>query len=79
MKYKYKGNLLSVFSLHAKSSSTGNLLEREDMAVSVPDYAVHSHMAAQGAAALHGRQQRPYSMAVPGFPQVGHHDTQHSK
>lgn len=56
---------------HGKSSSTGNLLEREDMAMSVADYGLHSRMAAQSAAALHGRQQRPYSVAVPGFSQVG--------
>uniref|UniRef100_H2SNT1 BAR/IMD domain-containing adapter protein 2 n=1 Tax=Takifugu rubripes TaxID=31033 RepID=H2SNT1_TAKRU len=65
------GKQLRVQSLHGKSSSTGNLLEREDVAVSVPEYAVHSHMAAQGVASLHGRQQRPYSMVVPGFSQVG--------
>uniref|UniRef100_A0A8C9ZS26 BAR/IMD domain-containing adapter protein 2 n=1 Tax=Sander lucioperca TaxID=283035 RepID=A0A8C9ZS26_SANLU len=60
-------------SLHGKSSSTGNLLEREDMALPVPDYGLHSRMEAQSAAALHGRQQqqRPYSVAVPGYSQVG--------
>ncbi|KAM3592438.1 uncharacterized protein V6R79_018897 [Siganus canaliculatus] len=62
---------LRVHNLHGKSSSTGNLLERDDMAVSIPDYGVHSRMAAQSAAALHGRQQRPYSVAVPGFSQQG--------
>ncbi|XP_045924355.1 brain-specific angiogenesis inhibitor 1-associated protein 2-like isoform X2 [Micropterus dolomieu] len=62
---------LRVHNLHGKSSSTGNLLEREDMPLSVPDYGIHSRMAAQSAAALHGRQQRPYSVAVPGFPQQG--------
>ncbi|KAF0025903.1 hypothetical protein F2P81_022784 [Scophthalmus maximus] len=56
---------------HGKSSSTGNLLEREDAALPAPDYGVHSRMAAPGAAALHGRQQRPYSVAVPGFSQQG--------
>uniref|UniRef100_A0A3B4YCG5 BAR/IMD domain-containing adapter protein 2 n=1 Tax=Seriola lalandi dorsalis TaxID=1841481 RepID=A0A3B4YCG5_SERLL len=55
---------------HGKSSSTGNLLEREDMALPAPDYGMHSRMAAQSATALHGRQQRPYSVAVPGFSQV---------
>ncbi|XP_037547221.1 brain-specific angiogenesis inhibitor 1-associated protein 2 [Nematolebias whitei] len=54
---------------HGKSSSTGNLLEREDMALPVPDYSIHARMAAQSAAALHGRQQRPYSMAGSGFSQ----------
>ncbi|XP_031698698.1 brain-specific angiogenesis inhibitor 1-associated protein 2 isoform X3 [Anarrhichthys ocellatus] len=62
---------LRVHNLHGKSSSTGNLLEREDMALPVPDYGIHSRMAAQSAAALHGRQQRPYSVAVPGFSQQG--------
>ncbi|XP_067344554.1 BAR/IMD domain-containing adapter protein 2 isoform X8 [Channa argus] len=63
---------LQVHNLHhGKSSSTGNLLEREDMALPVPDYGMHSRMAAQAAAALHGRQQRPYSVAVPGFSQQG--------
>lgn len=56
---------------HGKSSSTGNLLEREDMVLPVPDYNMHSRMAAQNAAAVHSRQQRPYSVAVPGFAQVG--------
>ncbi|KAM7370353.1 hypothetical protein PAMP_009908 [Pampus punctatissimus] len=56
---------------HGKSSSTGNLLEREDVALPVHDYGLHSRMAAQSAAALHGRQQRPYSLAVPGFSQQG--------
>ncbi|KAM9424343.1 BAR/IMD domain-containing adapter protein 2 [Pholidichthys leucotaenia] len=56
---------------HGKSSSTGNLLEREDMALPAPDYGVQSRMAAQSAAAVHGRQQRPYSVAGPGFPQQG--------
>ncbi|KAM4716135.1 BAR/IMD domain-containing adapter protein 2-like isoform 5-T5 [Anableps anableps] len=55
---------------HGKSSSTGNLLEREDMTLPVPDYGTHSRMSAQSTATLH-RQQRPYSVAVPGFPQQG--------
>ncbi|XP_021163815.2 brain-specific angiogenesis inhibitor 1-associated protein 2 isoform X6 [Fundulus heteroclitus] len=55
---------------HGKSSSTGNLLEREDMPLPVPDYGTHSRMSAQSSATLH-RQQRPYSVAVPGFPQQG--------
>lgn len=57
-------------SLHGKSSSTGNLLEREDMAITAPDYNMHPRVAAQSSAPVHGRQQRPYSMAAPGFPQV---------
>lgn len=66
-------------SLHGKSSSTGNLLEREDVAAPVPDYSIHPRMAAQTAAALHGRQQRPYSMAVPGFSQVGSLQNTHTR
>ncbi|XP_068455342.1 BAR/IMD domain-containing adapter protein 2 isoform X3 [Clinocottus analis] len=62
---------LRVHNLHGKSSSTGNLLEREDAALPAPDYAVHARMAAQSAAALHGRQPRPYSVAGPGFSQQG--------
>ncbi|XP_075891190.1 BAR/IMD domain-containing adapter protein 2 isoform X2 [Nelusetta ayraudi] len=61
---------LRVQNLHGKSSSTGNLLEREDMPVSAPDYGIHSRMAAHSTATLH-RHQRPYSMAGPGFPQHG--------
>lgn len=68
-----------VSSLHGKSSSTGNLLEREDVALPVPDYGVQARMAAQSAAALHGRQQRPYSVAVPGFSQVGGLQNKHTQ
>uniref|UniRef100_A0A3Q2E1G4 BAR/IMD domain-containing adapter protein 2 n=1 Tax=Cyprinodon variegatus TaxID=28743 RepID=A0A3Q2E1G4_CYPVA len=61
---------LRVHNLHlGKSSSTGNLLEREDMSLPGPDYGTQSRMSAQSSATLH-RQQRPYSVAVPGFPQV---------
>nr|XP_020460329.1 brain-specific angiogenesis inhibitor 1-associated protein 2-like isoform X4 [Monopterus albus] len=63
---------LRVHSLHhGKSSSADNLLDREDMALPVPDYGVQAHIVAQSAAALHGRPQRPYSVAVPGFSQQG--------
>uniref|UniRef100_A0A673BMS1 BAR/IMD domain-containing adapter protein 2 n=1 Tax=Sphaeramia orbicularis TaxID=375764 RepID=A0A673BMS1_9TELE len=65
---------------HGKSSSTGNLLERDDLTLPVADYGVHPRMAAaaaaQSAVALHGRQQRPYSVAGPGFTQVGGAKTQ---
>ncbi|CAB1312990.1 unnamed protein product, partial [Coregonus sp. 'balchen'] len=55
---------------HGKSSSTGNLLEREDMAgVPTPDYGMSSRLLAQSAAMAHSRQQRPYSVAGPGFSQ----------
>lgn len=40
------------------------------MAITAPDYNMHPRVAAQSSAPLHGRQQRPYSMAAPGFPQV---------
>uniref|UniRef100_A0A667YDF9 BAR/IMD domain containing adaptor protein 2 n=1 Tax=Myripristis murdjan TaxID=586833 RepID=A0A667YDF9_9TELE len=63
---------------HGKSSSTGNLLEREDMVLPVPDYGMHTRMAAQSAAVPHGRQQRPYSVAVPGFSQVGGLQNRHA-
>ncbi|KAM6897718.1 BAR/IMD domain-containing adapter protein 2 [Xenentodon cancila] len=63
---------LGVHNLHhGKSSSTGNLLERDDVAFPVPDYVIHSHMAAQSSVALHSRQQRPYNMAAPVFSQQG--------
>ncbi|XP_046870558.1 brain-specific angiogenesis inhibitor 1-associated protein 2 isoform X1 [Hypomesus transpacificus] len=54
---------------HGKSSSTGNLLDREDGALASQEYAMSSRLLAQGAMATHSRQQRPYSVAVPGFPQ----------
>ncbi|XP_024287282.2 brain-specific angiogenesis inhibitor 1-associated protein 2 isoform X2 [Oncorhynchus tshawytscha] len=57
---------------HGKSSSTGNLLEREDMASAPPpDYGMSSRLLAQSAAMAHSRQQRPYSMTGPGFSQQG--------
>ncbi|KAK6328427.1 hypothetical protein J4Q44_G00004050 [Coregonus suidteri] len=60
---------------HGKSSSTGNLLEREDMAgVPTPDYGMSSRLLAQSAAMAHSRQQRPYSVAGPGFSQQGLED-----
>uniref|UniRef100_A0A674F6Z2 BAR/IMD domain-containing adapter protein 2 n=1 Tax=Salmo trutta TaxID=8032 RepID=A0A674F6Z2_SALTR len=61
---------------HGKSSSTGNLLEREDMASATPpDYGMSSRLLAQSAAMAHSRQQRPYSMAGPGFSQVNNNNT----
>ncbi|XP_015211648.1 BAR/IMD domain-containing adapter protein 2 isoform X1 [Lepisosteus oculatus] len=56
---------------HGKSSSTGNLLERDDLSLPPPDYGVTSRLLAQSAA--HGRP-RPYSVAVPVFPQQGLED-----
>ena len=68
---------MSVSSLHhGKSSSTGNLLEREDMASAPPpDYGMSSRLLAQSAAMAHSRQQRPYSMTGPGFSQVNKNNT----
>uniref|UniRef100_A0A8C7V4D8 BAR/IMD domain-containing adapter protein 2 n=1 Tax=Oncorhynchus mykiss TaxID=8022 RepID=A0A8C7V4D8_ONCMY len=61
---------------HGKSSSTGNLLEREDMASAPPpDYGMSSRLLAQSAAMAHSRQQRPYSMTGPGFSQVNKNNT----
>uniref|UniRef100_A0A8C7UJ37 BAR/IMD domain-containing adapter protein 2 n=1 Tax=Oncorhynchus mykiss TaxID=8022 RepID=A0A8C7UJ37_ONCMY len=74
-------NKLRVNNLHhGKSSSTGNLLEREDMAgVPPPDYGMSSRLLAQSmqsAAMAHSsrRQQRPYSVAGPGFSQVNNNN-----
>ncbi|XP_036408150.1 brain-specific angiogenesis inhibitor 1-associated protein 2-like isoform X2 [Megalops cyprinoides] len=53
---------------HGKSSSTGNLLEREDMVLHTPDYGLSARMLAQS---LAQSRPRPYSMAVPGFAQPG--------
>jgi hypothetical protein len=68
---------MSVSSLHhGKSSSTGNLLEREDMASAPPpDYGMSSRLLAQSAAMAHSRQQRPYSMTGPSFSQVNNNNT----
>ncbi|XP_068920205.1 BAR/IMD domain-containing adapter protein 2 isoform X5 [Petaurus breviceps papuanus] len=51
-----------------KSSSTGNLLDKEDLAIPPPDYGVSSSRAfpAQTASTF---KQRPYSVAVPAFSQ----------
>lgn len=75
---------MSVSSLHhGKSSSTGNLLEREDMAgVPPPDYGMSSRLLAQSmqSAAMANssrRQQRPYSVAGPGFSQVNNNNYTH--
>uniref|UniRef100_A0A8C8G8M5 BAR/IMD domain-containing adapter protein 2 n=1 Tax=Oncorhynchus tshawytscha TaxID=74940 RepID=A0A8C8G8M5_ONCTS len=79
-------NKLRVNNLHhGKSSSTGNLLEREDMArVPPPDYGMSSRLLAQSmqsAAMAHSsrRQQRPYSVAGPGFSQVNNNYYTHKQ
>lgn len=48
---------------HGKSSSTGNLLEKEDFSVPPPDYGTASHTFSQSASSSF--RQRPHSMAVP--------------
>lgn len=51
-----------------KSSSTGNLLDKDDIAIPPPDYGMTSQaFPAQGANTF---KQRPYSVAVPAFSQV---------
>ena len=51
-----------------KSSSTGNLLDKEDLALPPPDYGTSSRaFPTQTAGAF---KQRPYSVAVPAFSQV---------
>uniref|UniRef100_A0A673FQW2 BAR/IMD domain-containing adapter protein 2 n=1 Tax=Sinocyclocheilus rhinocerous TaxID=307959 RepID=A0A673FQW2_9TELE len=50
---------------HGKSSSTGNLLEREDMSLPMPDYGLTARLLAQS---LTQTRPRPYSMT--GFAQV---------
>ncbi|XP_077056529.1 BAR/IMD domain-containing adapter protein 2 isoform X12 [Siphateles boraxobius] len=62
-------NKLHVSLQHNRSSSTGNLLERE-MALPTPDYGMPARFLAQQQSTQHSRQ-RPYSVAVPGFSQQG--------
>ncbi|KAF3817168.1 hypothetical protein GH733_011568, partial [Mirounga leonina] len=51
-----------------KSSSTGNLLDKEELALPPPDYGAASRaFPAQAAGTF---KQRPYSVAVPAFSQV---------
>lgn len=51
-----------------KSSSTGNLLDKEELALPPPDYGTASRaFPAQAAGTF---KQRPYSVAVPAFSQV---------
>lgn len=51
-----------------KSSSTGNLLDKDDIAIPPPDYGMTSQaFPAQG---VNTFKQRPYSVAVPAFSQV---------
>ncbi|NP_001372062.1 BAR/IMD domain-containing adapter protein 2 isoform 9 [Homo sapiens] len=50
-----------------KSSSTGNLLDKDDLAIPPPDYGAASR--AFPAQTASGFKQRPYSVAVPAFSQ----------
>ncbi|XP_048026392.1 brain-specific angiogenesis inhibitor 1-associated protein 2 isoform X9 [Megalobrama amblycephala] len=60
-------NKLHVSLQQSRSSSTGNLLERE-MALPTPDYGMPTRFLAQQQSTSHSRQ-RPYSVAVPGLSQ----------
>ncbi|KAM5216886.1 BAR/IMD domain-containing adapter protein 2 isoform 2-T2 [Hipposideros larvatus] len=51
-----------------KSSSTGNLLDKEDLALPPPDYGTSSRAFPTQTASTF--KQRPYSVAVPAFSQV---------
>ncbi|XP_076155043.1 BAR/IMD domain-containing adapter protein 2 [Alosa pseudoharengus] len=56
---------------HGRSSSTGNLLERDGMVLPVSDYGMSARLMARGSqqSMAHSRQQRPYSVAVPTYTQ----------
>ncbi|XP_036427931.1 brain-specific angiogenesis inhibitor 1-associated protein 2 isoform X5 [Colossoma macropomum] len=62
---------LHVSLQHGRSSSTGNLLEREPVTIPSADYGSSSRLMAQTASLS---RQRPYSVAVPGFSQQGLED-----
>lgn len=51
-----------------KSSSTGNLLDKDDLALPPPDYGTSSRAFPTQTAGTF--KQRPYSVAVPAFSQV---------
>ncbi|XP_047005661.1 brain-specific angiogenesis inhibitor 1-associated protein 2a isoform X7 [Ictalurus punctatus] len=59
------GDKLRVNLHHGKSSSTGNLLERDDTSLPMPDYGLTARLLAQSL--TQNRPPRPYSMA--GFTQ----------
>ncbi|XP_057214828.1 brain-specific angiogenesis inhibitor 1-associated protein 2 isoform X3 [Triplophysa rosa] len=62
-------NKLQVSLQPSRSSSTGNLLERE-MALPTPDYGMPTRFLTQPQSTQHSRQ-RPYSVTMPGFSQQG--------
>uniref|UniRef100_A0A8B9GXF3 BAR/IMD domain-containing adapter protein 2 n=1 Tax=Astyanax mexicanus TaxID=7994 RepID=A0A8B9GXF3_ASTMX len=68
-------NRLHVSLQHGRSCSTGNLLEREQVTIPSPDYGTSSRLMAHTASLS---RQRPYSVAVPGFPQVYTHTHTHT-
>nr|XP_021327004.1 brain-specific angiogenesis inhibitor 1-associated protein 2 isoform X2 [Danio rerio] len=67
------GEKLRVNLHHGKSSSTGNLLEREDMSLPMPDYGLTARLLAQS---LTQSRQRPYSMAGFAQPALEDYDSQ---
>ncbi|XP_067914510.1 BAR/IMD domain-containing adapter protein 2-like isoform X2 [Heterodontus francisci] len=54
---------------HVKSSSTGNLLQKEDLSIPPPDYHSSVRMSSHPLSSSSTFKPRPYSMAVPGFSQ----------
>ncbi|XP_067860084.1 BAR/IMD domain-containing adapter protein 2-like isoform X2 [Heptranchias perlo] len=54
---------------HAKSSSTGNLLEKQDLSIPPPDYNTPLRMTSHPLSSTSTFKPRPYSVAVPGFSQ----------
>ncbi|XP_072339723.1 BAR/IMD domain-containing adapter protein 2-like isoform X2 [Scyliorhinus torazame] len=54
---------------HVKSSSTGNLLQKEDLSLPPPDYNSTLKMTSHPLPSSSTFKPRPYSMAVPGFSQ----------
>ncbi|XP_027018942.1 brain-specific angiogenesis inhibitor 1-associated protein 2 isoform X7 [Tachysurus fulvidraco] len=63
------GSRLGVSFQHGRSSSTGNLLERDPVIMPSPDYGSTSRQMGQNASL--GRHHRTYSVATPGFSQPG--------
>ncbi|XP_062382779.1 brain-specific angiogenesis inhibitor 1-associated protein 2 [Sardina pilchardus] len=63
---------LHVSLQHGRSSSTGNLLERDGVVLPVSDYGMTARLMSRGSqqSMAHSRQQqRPYSVAVPTYTQ----------
>ncbi|XP_072098208.1 BAR/IMD domain-containing adapter protein 2-like isoform X3 [Mobula birostris] len=54
---------------HAKSSSTGNLLQKEDLSIPPPDYNSSLRMTSHPTSSTNAFKPRPYSVALPGFSQ----------